>query len=204
MLAAIARDITDAASFTVDTVASSLRTFVAACSTSNDPGDTGTSRTDLYVAVALETAIGTLISLEQTGTLPPEGGAFISSTLAYGSEACVIAADPTMSPAEKRAAFVTGLADERAALGRGTRAQDMLTQVAADAPSPFSDPIGSLHFAWKATDAISVDDSTSVGDAHGMYDALHELGGARRLTLPVAFHDGHVPIAQFFVVCVHT
>jgi len=31
MLAAIARDITDAASFTVDTVASSLRTFVAAC-----------------------------------------------------------------------------------------------------------------------------------------------------------------------------
>ncbi len=86
--------------------------------------------------------------------------------------------------------------DVGAALGRGTRAQDVLTQVAADAPSPFSDPFGSLRFAWKATDAISVDDSTSVSDARGMYDALHELGSAQRLTLPVAFHDGQVPLAQ--------
>ena len=86
--------------------------------------------------------------------------------------------------------------DAGAALGRGTRAQDVLTQVAADAPSPFSDPFGSLRFAWKATDAVSVDDSTSVSDARGMYDALHDLGGAQRLTLPVALHDGQVPLAQ--------
>ncbi|HEY3670374.1 MAG TPA: LCP family protein [Acidimicrobiia bacterium] len=86
--------------------------------------------------------------------------------------------------------------DVGAALGRGTRAQDLLTQVAADAPSPFSDPFGALRFAWKATDAISVDDSTTMSDARGMYDALRELGSAQRLTLPVDFRDGDVPLAQ--------
>lgn len=78
-------------------------------------GCAGGDRGGLYLAVGLETAIGTLISLEQTGTLPPEGAGFIDATLGYGGEACGILADPALTPEEKRLSLLTELSDERAA-----------------------------------------------------------------------------------------
>ena len=85
--------------------------FLAACASGGEKPDRG----GLYLAVALETGIGTLISLEQTGTLPPEGGAFIDATLNYGGEACKILSDPTLDTAMKRTTLLTELVDERAA-----------------------------------------------------------------------------------------
>jgi len=78
---------------------------------SNGSGEGG----GLYLAVGLETAIGTLISLEQTGTLPAEGAVFINATLGYGGSACKILGDPGMTPDEKRLALTTDLAEQRAA-----------------------------------------------------------------------------------------
>ena len=81
---------------------------------SNASGDRGS----LYLAVGLETAIGTLISLEQTGALPLEGADFIDATLGYGGSACKILADPIMTPDEKRLALTTDLTEQRAAFDR--------------------------------------------------------------------------------------
>jgi hypothetical protein len=81
---------------------------------SNGSGDHG----GLYLSVGLETAIGTLISLEQTGALPLEGADFIDATLGYGGSACKILADPVMTPEEKRLAITTDLTAQRAAFDR--------------------------------------------------------------------------------------
>ena len=81
---------------------------------SNGSGDRG----GLYLAVGLETAIGTLISLEQTGALPLEGADFIDATLGYGGSACKVLADPVMTPDEKRLALTTDLTEQRAAFDR--------------------------------------------------------------------------------------
>ena len=74
----------------------------------------GADRGGLYLAVGLETAIGTLISLEQTGTLPVEGADFIDATLAYGGTACKVLSDPMMTPDEKRLALLEELVAPRA------------------------------------------------------------------------------------------
>ena len=78
-------------------------------------GNGSADRGGVYLAVALETGIGTLISLEQTGVLPTEGVEFIEATLTYGGGACKILADPTLDGAEKRAVLITALVDERMA-----------------------------------------------------------------------------------------
>lgn len=101
--------------------------LAAGCASTPD-GDT---RSDLYLAVALETAVGTLISLEATGTLPAEGAGFIDATLAYGSGACVILGEPEMTNADKRVALM-GMAPERAAFDAAFAAlvaADLATEV---------------------------------------------------------------------------
>jgi LCP family protein required for cell wall assembly len=81
------------------------------------------------------------------------------------------------------------------ALGRGERAREVLSQVAADAPS-VSDPVGFSQFAWAVSGAVAVDQGTGVGDVRQLRDALHDLGRARELRLPVTFQDGVVPLAK--------
>ena len=98
--------------------------MIGACSTpNNNPG----GEYDLYLAVALETTVGTLVSLEATGVLPPEGAKFITTTLNYAGESCKILQDPTLDEAEKRVKLTIELADERqdfdAAFSNLTKAQ---------------------------------------------------------------------------------
>lgn len=94
-----------------------LALFLVACQSAQKEGtplDRSTpSGAGLYLAVALETAVGTLISLEQTGTLPVEGADFVDATLTYGGTACKILSDPVMSPAEKRLALMQELFEPR-------------------------------------------------------------------------------------------
>jgi uncharacterized membrane protein YccC len=64
MLAAIARDITDAASFTVDTVASSLRTFVAACTDVRLDDPAARIATSAVSAAVIATLIACVMNLD--------------------------------------------------------------------------------------------------------------------------------------------
>lgn len=88
------------------------------CQSNGGDTNSGADRGGLYLAVALETGIGTLISLEQTGVLPVEGADFIDATLGYGGTACKVLGDPLMSPDEKRWALMEELAEPRAAFDR--------------------------------------------------------------------------------------
>jgi LCP family protein required for cell wall assembly len=85
--------------------------------------------------------------------------------------------------------------DPEAALGRGARARQVLAQIGRKAPS-FSDPIGYTRFAWTATGAVSVDTSAGLTDLRSLFDALHKLGKAHEVQLPVQFRDGNVPVAM--------
>ena len=93
-----------------------LGVMLASCQSNSSNG--GVDRGGLYLAVGLETAIGTLISLEQTGALPLEGADFIDATLGYGGSACKILADPVMTPDERRLALTTDLTEQRGAFDR--------------------------------------------------------------------------------------
>jgi len=84
--------------------------------------------------------------------------------------------------------------DPEAALGRGTRAREVLAQIARDAPS-IADPLGYTRFAWTASGAVRVDDSSGISDLRNLYDALHDLSRAQDVQLPVMFRDGNVPLA---------
>jgi len=85
--------------------------------------------------------------------------------------------------------------DPESALGRGDRARTVLAQIGRDAPS-FSDPIGFARFAWSVSGAVTVDESSGVGDVRGLEDALRSMDGAQELELPVRFQDGEVPLAE--------
>jgi LCP family protein required for cell wall assembly len=80
-------------------------------------------------------------------------------------------------------------------LGRGERAREVLSQVAADAPS-VSDPVGFTKFAWAVSGAVTVDHRIGVNDVRQLRGALHDLGQARDLRLPVTFQDATVPLAK--------
>ncbi|HEX5585943.1 MAG TPA: LCP family protein [Acidimicrobiia bacterium] len=87
------------------------------------------------------------------------------------------------------------VSDPATALGRSTRAREVLQQIGADAPSP-SDPLGFARFAWAVSGAVTVDGSSGLGDLRHLGDALRSIDRARELRLPVTFRDGAVPLAK--------
>jgi len=85
--------------------------------------------------------------------------------------------------------------DPDGATSRGARARVVLTQIGARAPS-LSDPLEFARFAWKVSGAVTVDDSSGVGDLRRLEGALHSLDRSTNLELPVVFRDGTVPVAK--------
>ena len=94
-------------------------------------------------------------------------------------------------------------ADPGTALGRSTRAREVLAQIGADAPSP-SDPFGFARFAWAVSGAVTVDDSSGPGDLRHLGEALRSIDRAEELRLPVSFRDGEVPLAELLPGAVST
>jgi hypothetical protein len=75
----------------------------------------------MYLTVAVEGLVATTVSMQRDGDLPASGADFIDATLMYAGAVCGILSNPTLDPAQKRAALAVDLVDEQAAFNKSVR-----------------------------------------------------------------------------------
>ena len=86
------------------------------------------------------------------------------------------------------------VAEPAAALDRGTRTRDVLTQLGHKLPS-YSDPVALARVAWTLSKSVTVDDASGLHDLLNLKTVVSRIGSAHEVDVPVDFHPGDVPVA---------